>query len=155
MACPAFHLSRHRRHAGLLVNGLNHSHHLASNQLVLLIFSWKIVPPILLNVAEGARCAELNIDLLHPGDDLRARHALQHLDVNEGLFGTASSPLTTTSATATPALRDDMTRDKKHHNCEYKNRACNPMGQLFHDPSFKPSIVTRCNLFSDTAGLCY
>src|SRR6185369_9154854 len=110
MARPAFHLSRDSRHAGLLVDGLNHSHHLASNQLVLLVFSWKIVASILLNVAESARCAELNIDLLHPGDDLGARHALQHLDVDERLFGATATPLTTTSATATPALRDDMTR---------------------------------------------
>jgi hypothetical protein len=139
----------------LLVNGLDHSHHLASDQLVLLVFSWKIVAAILLNVTESARGAELNIDRLHPGDDLRARHALQHLDIDERLFGGAATSLTTTPATASPALRDDMTRDEKHHNCEYKNRACNPMGQLFHDPSLKPIILTRSELFSDTVGLCY
>jgi hypothetical protein len=132
MACPTIDLSRHRSHAGLLINGLNHFHHLASDQLVLLIFSWKIVAAILLNVAESARRTELNIDRLHPGDDLRTRHPLQHLDINEGLFGAASTPLTPTSATAASALRDDMSRDQKHHNCEYKNRACNPMRQLFH-----------------------
>lgn len=122
---------------------------------MLLIFSWKIVAAILLNVAESTRRAELNIDLLHPGDDLRARHPLQYLDVDERLFGAASTPLTTASATAASALRDDMTRDEKHHNCEYKNRACNPMGQLFHDPSLKPIILARSDLFSDTVGLCY
>src|SRR5438093_756209 len=152
MASPAFHLAGHNGHTGLLVNGLDHSHHFASNQLVLFIFSRKVVAPILLNVAESACRAKLSIDHHHPGDDLRTCHIFQDLDVNERLFRglTATSTLTTTSATA--ALRDDMTRDQKHHNCEYKNRACNPMGQLFHDPSLKLMILTRCDPFSDTAG---
>jgi hypothetical protein len=155
MAGPAFDLARHCRHGALLVDGLNHSHHLAGDELVLLILCRKIIAPILLNVTEGARHTQCRVDFEHFLDDLRPRHVFQHLDVNERLIGAATSALSATSASATAALRDHMTRDQKHHNCDYKNHACNPMGQLSHDPSFKRIILTRCDLFSDKAALCY
>jgi hypothetical protein len=134
MASPAFNSARNRRHAGLAIDCLDHPQHFASDQLVLFIFCGKVVTTILLNMAERARNTELNIERLHLRDNLRPGHIFQDLDVNKRLL----RALTTASATtASATLRNNMSRDKKHHNCDYKNRACNPMGLLSHRPSFQ------------------
>jgi hypothetical protein len=131
MASPAFNSARNRRHAGLAIDCLDHPQHFAGDLLVLFIFCGKVVTTILLNVAERAGNTQLNIERLHLRDNLRSGHIFQDLDVNKWLL----RALTTASATAT--LRNNMSRDKKHHNCDYKNHACNPMGQLSHRPSFQ------------------
>jgi hypothetical protein len=134
MARPAFNSARNRRHAGLAIDGLDHPQHFASDLLVLFIFRGKIVATILLNMAERARDAKLNIERLHLRDNLRACHIFQDLDVNQWLLRALT---TASAASATATLRNNVSRDEKHHNCDYKNHACNPMGQLSHRSSFQ------------------
>src|SRR5262245_21997467 len=133
MAGPAFNFARNDRHAVLLVDCIDHLHHLASDQFVLFVIRRKVIPSILLNVAESACHAQLDVDHLHLSDDLRPCHIFQDLNINEWLLGATPS---TASTTALP-LCGDMSRNEKHRNCENSIRACNPIGKLSHVTSLR------------------
>ncbi len=142
MARPAFDLSRYVLHRRLLIDGLHHSQHIPGDELVLLVFCRKIIPAVFLDVTERAGHSQRGVELEHFLDDLRTSHPFQDLNIHQRLLRAAAT-LTSASTTAAAALRGHVTRNEKHHNCEYKNQACNRLGQLFHDPSFKPMILTR------------
>src|SRR5262245_30875587 len=133
MAGPAFNSARNDRHTSLLIDGRHHFHHLASDQLVLLVIRRKVVLSILLNMAESTCHAQLDVDHLHLRDNLRPCHIFQDLNINERLFCATPSAASTTAA----LLRGDMSRNEKHRNCENTNRAHNPIGQLSHEPSLQ------------------
>src|SRR5262249_45518074 len=110
----------------------------------------KVIPPILLNVAESACHSQLDVDRLHLCDDLRPCHIFQDLNIDEWLFGATPS-----TASTTAPLPGNVSRNEKQRNCENSNRACNPIGQLSNVTSLRTDDTNTREVFSDMAGLCY